>query len=384
MSVHRTAFCAAVLLSTALLSLPATATATPPETTTSLAPIDQAHTFAQIRQGDNISTLLVLALYQDKLSAIDLSAVSGLYSADAFDVISRFDARALDALALQARGLQHVPLKRLLGVGPRGLAHIAAGTNYPEHGKEAGINEAFLFPKLSAATGPRASVTAAPGALLDYEVEVCARFDRELRSVADFEQARKGLFLCGDFSDRATLVRNIKLQNIASGDGFADAKSGADRFPTGPFLVVPRNWEAFLATVSIATHVNGQARQFARAADMIKNLRTIVKETLDEAATRTWSFQGGRISMVARPAIGTDSAVLTGTGEGVVFKEPGPEVIKALMGARDRSAQLAVIERYLAGEADKGIYLQPGNKVRHSSNVLGWIEATVVAPARAR
>ncbi|WP_236478121.1 hypothetical protein, partial [Escherichia coli] len=81
----------------------------------------------------------------------------------------------------------------------------------------------------------------------------------------------------------------------------------------------------------------------------------------------------------ARKAIGTESAVLTGTGDGVVFQEPAPDVIEAVMGAKDRATQLAQIERYLAGEAARRIYLQPGNRVLHSSNYLGWIDATVVA-----
>jgi len=347
-----------------------------------LAPIDQAHTFAQLRASANErdpSTLLVLSLARDGIHAIDLSALSGLHGADAFDVINRFDNAALDALARQPQRARRYPLEQLLGVGPRGLAHVAAGTNYPAHGEETGVEGAFLFPKLSPATGPRMTVASGPGVLLDYEVEVCARFDRELRSMADFEAARKGLFLCGDFSDRATLVRNIDLRNITSGDGFADAKSGADRFPTGPFLVVPRDWKAFLAEITIATHVDGQPRQQARAADMIKDLPTIVRETLNQAGTRSWSYAGGRIPMVARAAIGTDSAVLTGTGDGVVFREPGPEVMKEVMTAKDRTAQLAAIERYLAGEAAKRIYLQPGNRVRHSSNYLGWIDAGVVS-----
>lgn len=369
------------VLSCACLALTAaSASAAPPANAgPALAPLAQAHTFAQVRQGERIHTLLALTLDAGKLTAIDLSAASGLYSPDAFDVIKRFDAAALDGLARQARGTVSHPLERLLGVGPRGLAHIAAGTNYPAHGEEVGMHEVFLFPKLSAAGGPRATVGAAPGALLDYEVEVCARFDRELRSAADFDAARKGFFLCGDFSDRATLVRNIDLRNPASGDGFADAKSGPDRFPAGALLVVPRDWKAFLQGVTIATHVDGRQRQQANAGDMIKDLRAIVDETLSEADTRTWSYAGGRIPMVARKAIGTESAVLTGTGDGVVFQEPEPAVIKAVMGAKDRAAQLVQVERYLAGEAAKRIYLQPGNRVHHSSNYLGWIDATVVA-----
>jgi 2-keto-4-pentenoate hydratase/2-oxohepta-3-ene-1,7-dioic acid hydratase in catechol pathway len=360
--------------------------ATPDLTGIALAPFELAHTFAQVRpagQDNGPATLLVLSLAKDGVKAIDLSAVSGLHGADAFDVIQRFDAAALDALARQPGRARRYPLAGLLGVGPRGLAHIAAGLR--QLGKQEGVVDTGFCAvrRIVGAGGPRASVATAPGMLLDYEVEVCVRFDRELRSMPDFDAARKGLFLCGDFTDRAALVRNIDLKNITSGDGFADAKSGPDRFPTGPFLVVPRDWKAFLAGVTIATHVDGAPRQAARAADMIKDLPTIVRETLSEAGTRTWSYGGGRIPMVARPAIGTDSAILSGTGDGVVFREPGPEVMKDVMTAKDRAAQLAVIERYLAGESAKRIYLQPGNRVRHSSNYLGWIESRVVGAPQA-
>lgn len=385
MSTSRTILSAASLALLASLTLPAAqsmaASAAVPKPM--LAPIDQAHTFAQVLEKGVPRTLLVLALDGERVSAIDLSALSGLHSADAFDVISRFEPRALDALAQAGRGVRDYRVAQLAGVGPRGVAHIAAGTNYPAHGAEVGIGEAFLFPKIAQAGGPRTTVAAAPADLLDYEVEVCARFDRELRSLADFDAARKGFFLCGDFTERATLVRNIDLRNIASGDGFADAKAGGDRFPSGPFLVVPRDWKTFLAGVTIATQVNGTQRQQARAGDMIKDLRAIVGETLDGAATRSWSYRGARIPMVARAAIGTESAVLTGTGEGVIFQEPAPAVMKEVMGASNRAAQQAVIERYLADEAARRIYLQPGQQVRYSSNVLGWIQTTVVAaPAK--
>lgn len=380
MSLNRSLKPTLALILAAALGMPMTAVATE----ISLAPMERAHTFAQIRQGEQMHTLFVTSLNGTTISAIDLSALSGLHSSDAFDVITRFTAVELDGFAKSGKQSRNYSLTRLTGVGPRGLAHIAAGTNYPAHGKEVGHEEAFLFPKISAATGPRSTIHVGAGDLLDYEVEVCARFDREVRSAADFEAARKGLFLCGDYSDRATLVRKLNLRDVGSGDGFPDAKSGPERFPAGPFLVVPKEWKSFLNDVVIETYVNGERRQRAKAGDMIKDLRAIVTETLDSAATRTWAYQGARVPMVGRPAIGTDSAVLTGTGDGVVFKEPSPAVIKELMGAKDRAGQLAVIERYLAGEVDKRIYLQPGNQVRYTSNYLGSIDSQVVAAARAK
>lgn len=345
-----------------------------------LAPIQAAHTFAQVHQGTRIATLLVVALSKDSIRAVDLSALNQHYRADVFDVIGSFTPAELDEHASGPKKIASYPIDQLIGVGPRGLAHIAAGTNYPEHGKETGMDQgAFLFPKLSPAGSPRTEVTTAPGVLLDYEVEVCARFDREVRSLADFDAARKGFFLCGDFSDRATLFRNIDLSNPYSGDGFADAKSGPDRFPTGPFLVVPRDWKRFMQSLTIRTYVDDSLRQSASAGDMIKDLRTIVEETLAEAGTRTWSYRNDRIAMVKRAAIATDSAILTGTAEGVVFQEPGPALIEELMAAKNRGQQLAIIDRYIAEEDAKRIYLQPGGRVRHESNYLGWIDARVVA-----
>lgn len=349
-----------------------------------LAPLAKAHTFAQVPQGDRTSTLFVLKIDGTGVTAIDLSARTGLHSADAFDVIKHFDTAALDELACQPGSTRQYPLADLAGVGPRGIDQIAAGTNYPAHGEEVGVDDAFLFPKKSPAIGPRSALTVAPGMLMDYEVEICARFDRELRAVADFDAARKGFFLCGDYSDRATLIRKVNLKNILSGDGFADAKSGHDRFPVGPFLVVPRDWRAFLQDVRIETYVDGQRRQHASAGDMIKDLRAIVEETLAEAGTRTWSYQDRRIPLVARAAIGTDSAVLTGTGDGVVFKTPDAATMKAVMTAKDRAAQLDVIDAYLAGEIDRRIYLQPGNTVIYTGSHLGAIHTTVIPAATAR
>lgn len=340
-----------------------------------------ALTFAQVDDGGRIATILVLRVGAESVQGIDLSARTHHYASDAFDVVGGLAWDEVARIAAAAEGVQTFPMTRLVGVGPRGLAHIAAGTNYPEHGKETGMDQgAFLFPKFSQATGPADRVEAAPGVLLDYEAEICARFDREIRTVADFESARKGFFLCGDFSDRAALFRGIDLEDPYSGDGFADAKSGPGRFPTGPFLVVPRDWEGFLETLDFQTIVDGEKRQDVRASDMIKDLRTIVAETLAEGSTRTWSYDAGRVPMIRRTAIGTESAVLTGTGDGVVFREPDPALIEELMASRDRDHQLDVIGKYIAAEEASRKYLQPGNLVRYTSNHLGTIETRVVSP----
>ncbi len=284
-----------------------------------------ALTFAQVDDGSRLSTILVVGISNDHVEGINLSSISHHYARDAFDVVAGLSWEKVERIASAKTAVRSFPIAQLVGVGPRGLAHIAAGTNYPEHGEETGMDHGvFLFPKFSQATGPIGQITTAPGVLLDYETEVCARFDREVRTMVDFEASRKGFFLCGDFSDRATLFREINLKNSYSGDGFADAKSGPGRFPTGPFLVVPGNWEAFVAKVNFKTIIEGETRQNVDAADMIKDLHTIVQETLTESPSRSWSYASGRVPMLRRAAVGTESAVLTGTGDGVVFREPDP------------------------------------------------------------
>ncbi|MET0290164.1 MAG: fumarylacetoacetate hydrolase family protein [Pseudoxanthomonas sp.] len=347
-----------------------------------LAPPSEARTFAQVRSFGKLTTLLVVGIEGDAVRGIDLSSPRQHYAADLFDVISDFTDDELEAASEERGRVRQYRLGELLHVGPRGQRHPAAGTNYAEHARETGLEGVFLFPKLSAASPPRTEVATGPGVLLDYEVELCARFDREIRRLEDFDQARKGLFLCGDFTDRATLFKKIRLDDVTSGDGFADAKQGADRFPAGQFLVIPKDWKRFMDRIELRTLVNHATRQSTTAGRMLKDLRTLVGESLDVSNARTWSYREHRIPLLRNGVIGTESAVLTGTSEGVVFQEPAGTVMQALMQAKSRQAQLDVIDAYATAEERRKVYLQPGDTVRYESNYLGRIEATVVAPSR--
>ncbi|VUD46012.1 hypothetical protein TDB9533_00738 [Thalassocella blandensis] len=345
-----------------------------------------ALTFAQTNEDDRRSTILVLDIFENRISGVNLSHLNNNYSENIFDVVAGVGWEEVKEIAKKAKNTKTtfkeevISIAQLIGVGPSGLSHIAAGTNYPEHGKETGMNNgAFLFPKFSAASGPMGSVSADSGILLDYEAEVCARFDREIRSTDDFESARKGFFLCGDFSDRATLMRNINLKNPYSGDGFPDAKSGIGRFPTGPFLVVPKDWKKFLAHLKFNTLVNNEPRQKVNASDMIKDLKTIVLESLAEGSTRTWLFEQARVHMIQGQVIGTEMAILTGTGDGVVFQEPSQDLINQLVAAKNRSQELSIINAYIESEIKLDKYLQPDDTVIYTSNFLGKIETKVTS-----
>ena len=82
----------------------------------------------------------------------------------------------------------------------------------------------------------RSRVDSKPDVLLDYEVELCMRFDRTISSPEDFDAAVKGLFLCGDFTDRGKLIRLVDPDNLDSGRGFSDGKSRVDFYPSGALL----------------------------------------------------------------------------------------------------------------------------------------------------
>lgn len=305
-----------------------------------------ALTFAQVDEGDRIATLLVVRLAPYSVEAVDLSARSGHYARDAFDVIGAMAWEELEALAISREGVREVPVQYLVGVGPRGLVQIATGTGQATivagDSRAATAGAPLLFPKFSQATGPAGEVATAAGMQLEAGAGICARFDREIRSLDDFDAARKGFFLCGDFTDRATLARGIDAQGQDSGDGFTDASSGVGRFPAGPLLVVPRDWRGFLATIRVRTLVDGELRQDRSAAGLSADLRDVVAAALDAGARRTWAFDGGRVPMTRRGAIDTGAAVV-------------------------------------ASESAAGRMLHAGNHVRHASNFLGWIDTRVVA-----
>ena len=91
----------------------------------------------------------------------------------------------------------------------------------------------------------------------------------------DFDTAVKGLFLCGDFTNRNALVELVDPDNLDSGHGFSDSKSGPDFFPTGPFIVVPKDLASFVSNLRMTTSVNQQARQDARGGEMTLDFRQL-------------------------------------------------------------------------------------------------------------
>ena len=114
-----------------------------------LAPPDDAITLARTLDGE---VLLVTAVGEDGVVAVDLGAAGGHSYEDAVDAYTRLGAAGLRALA--AESSENYRWDELgLPLTPR-FPHIAAGTNYRAHARESGRDseEPFLFPKLSTST----------------------------------------------------------------------------------------------------------------------------------------------------------------------------------------------------------------------------------------
>ncbi len=347
-----------------------------------VAPLDEAITLAQFRGSDGQPrTLLVLARDGEQVTGIDLAALSARETADPFKALADANLALLQAASGPALARMTLPIDALLPSAPAGAQHIGTGTNFPEHAREANSGGVFQFPKFGHATSTRTEVRARPGILLDYEVEICVRFDRPVRSLADFDAAVKAFFLCGDFTNRNALIEHADPDNLDSGRGFSDAKSGPDFFPTGPFLVVPRDWNAFVANIRMTTSVNSQPRQDARGREMTLDFRALAEKALSDMEAPRFLYAGGYTKLMRDRAIPADATLMSGTSEGTIFTPPThADFIEAGLayllqgGAFPRRSALDIARQtFIANELAGEHYLQPGDIVRHGSSDLGDI-----------
>lgn len=348
-----------------------------------IAPLDRAVTLAQRRRADgSIATYLVVGLAEGRVRAIDLAELGAEQADDPFAALASLGEDALRPARLAAAPILGFGMGELLPAAGPGAHHIATGTNFTAHAEEAGSDSVFQFPKFGAASPARTTVRADPDILLDYEVELCLRFDRPIASLADFDAATKGLFLCGDFTDRATLARMADPDNLDSGSGFSDAKSRADFFPSGALLVIPRDLDAFVAEERFTTAVNGQPRQDARGGEMTLDFRALMAKALADMDRPRFRYrrENHRLTPGGRVTAGT--VLMSGTAEGVIFTPPTrADVIEGLLDWAGSGARLkardAVVERFIANEQASRHFLQPGDLVEFASAHLGTIAVEV-------
>jgi 2-keto-4-pentenoate hydratase/2-oxohepta-3-ene-1,7-dioic acid hydratase in catechol pathway len=352
-----------------------------------IAPIEEAITLAQyLDESGAIRTLMVLTIEGESINGVDLRELGATNSSDPFEALASIKIAADTAGQSGAYRKISLPIRQLLPSGPRGGRHIGIGTNFPEHAEETSSGSVFVFPKFGAATAARTQVRQLAGVLLDYEVELCMRFDRDIASVDDFDGAVKGVFLCGDFTNRNALVELADPDNLNSGSGFSDAKSGPDYFPTGPFLVIPRDWQSFVASLRMTTSLNNEPRQDARGAEMILNFRELVKKSLEDMSARRFLYKHGRELLANGRKIDNSMAIMSGTSEGVIFTVPTRgDVIEGVVTYlvnggpfSDEGPIDSIKSNFIDNELASGHFLEPGDTVRYGSTYLGNIEVKVV------
>jgi 2-keto-4-pentenoate hydratase/2-oxohepta-3-ene-1,7-dioic acid hydratase in catechol pathway len=272
---------------------------------------ETALTFASTMIDGHPHLLLVVGYADGVARGIDLGR-----DADPFETLRRLGRRELVGIARSgADDAVSYPLATLLPTG-QGTRQVASGTNFREHADEVAVERPFNFPKFGPPTPSVTSVHHRPGMLLDYEVEICARFDRDLATQGDFEAATKGFFLCGDFTDRAVLTRLVSADDVASGSGFSDAKSGPDFFPTGPFLVIPADWQAFVMAERMTAAVDGSPRQDARGAGMTLHFGELATMMVDGGTRRDWQYQGQSVPLIEAGVLPQGAALMSGTPAG--------------------------------------------------------------------
>lgn len=345
-----------------------------------IASLDDAVTLAQVRRTDGrVSTVMVTGFDVDTVQAIDLSRATGSGSTDPFAVLAQVGDGTVAELA--DGEAETIAIADLLPAGGTGTRHLATGTNFPEHAEEASSDAVFQFPKFGPPSPARTTVAGSDDVLLDYEVELCMRFDRPIETAEDFDAAVKGLFLCGDFTDRAQLIRLIDPDNLDSGSGFSDAKSRADFYPSGPFLVVPRDWKTFVADERMMTFVNGDPRQDARGAEMTLDFRALAAKALGDMERPRFLYQGEYYRLSPEPRILGDMTLMSGTAEGVIFTPPSRgDMIEGGLAYLLSGAWLSgadpvpsIIETFIGNELESGHFLQPGDTVEFRSSRLGNI-----------
>ncbi len=351
-----------------------------------IAPLSDARTLASFGdEAGEVVTLLVTGFDGERVSGVDLADLGADRTGNPLLDLASVAETAITEESVANLPLLTVDMADLLPAGPAGERHIGTGTNFPEHAEEANSSSVFQFPKFGKATPARAAIRAEKGILLDYEVELCMRFDRDIASLGDFDAAIKGVFLCGDFTNRNALVELADPGNLDSGFGFSDAKSGPGAYPSGPFVVVPRDWESFVDATRMTTSVNGEPRQDARGGEMTLDFRQLVEKALGDMDEERFLFAGEMFRLASDHRISNDMTLMSGTSEGTIFTPPSRadyiEGILAYVLAGGPFSEAGLVDtvksRFVSNELASGHFLQPGDTVRHDSNVLGNIEVQV-------
>lgn len=349
----------------------------------SVAPLDQALTFARTGDGIAIELWAVGEVGADTLRGFNLTRAYGRDLTDPIDLFleegyAALHARIEEGLAQSPRTIEAANLILPVDLND---SHIAAGTNFAAHAEESEVEEGpFLFTKAVTPT-PSGSAVSAGDALLDYEVELAFV---TLEDAPLPERPRTmGLILSNDFTDRAALMRNLNPDDVTSGEGFTTGKSAPGYLPVGNLFVIPRDLDEFVAQTELKLAVNGQLCQQAPMTDWIWDIDEIFRQ-VDARRDVEWNYQGGKVGLpIVDGAIPARTLVLAGTPDGTIFqgvpaKNMAAGLLRWLAFGWGQSLPDRVIESTIRSGRQSGRYLQPGDQVVIRVERLGTIETPIV------
>lgn len=300
-----------------------------------IAPPDLALTLARVRDGAGLHVLLVDTWQGGRVSGVDLNVALGTVQTDPLVLLREHGYDGLLSAAAGAPVLT-APAEALDIPFEARTRNLAVGLNYREHAEESGLDEPpFLFPKHARPTRADSALAHAGSGLLDYEAELGLVLLDDTATPAD---ARFGLVLANEVTDRWRLVRGFRRNAPMGTTGFADGKSREGFAPLGPLLVIPRDTAAFLQRIELRLYLNGRLRQRERAAAMRWDPWRIVAEVFRQGATR-YEYAGGTEPLLGAGApLPAGTVIFSGTPAGVIFKplnlwnpwlylRPGDEVV---------------------------------------------------------
>jgi 2,4-diketo-3-deoxy-L-fuconate hydrolase len=328
----------------------------------------------------------ILAVLQDdgaQLTGIDLSNELKLYPQHSFDLIRNL---AYDEVLRIINKSSHTIVVNYEDLLPSisGDQHLAIGINYPEHGKETGQVRPFMFPKLLSTDPAVHQLHHTSGWLLDHEVELGIVFPSAVCSDTDLNHILIGFLVVNDFTDRATLMQLMDSKDVTGGKGFPDAKSKTGFLPTGPYMVIPRDWRSFVRELQLQLSVNGELRQRGYARDMVWNIDTIIQRSISVKGESSSYYQNKMVPLFKGDCIPANSIIITGTPSGVVFKAPSKVFITASVikyvftgGFLSRKMHPYILQQYLKRERKNPRYLKPGDQVESWVSFLGRIKTTI-------
>ncbi|GAA4919180.1 fumarylacetoacetate hydrolase family protein [Mucilaginibacter defluvii] len=344
---------------------------------------EEALTLSRFSKDGQIHTLAVLSDNGEQVSGVDLSAALKRYNQNAFDVISGLAFDDVVKIIRSDTANTIVPYQDLLP-SVVGEAHLAIGINYAEHGKETGQVRPFMFPKIVETDPAIHQLKYTKGWLLDHEVELGIVFPSAVCYATDLNHSMIGFLVVNDFTDRATLMRKMDSRNVTGGKGFPDAKSKNGFLPTGPYMVIPKNWRAFVNELHLTLSVNGHIRQSGYAKDMVWNIDKIIERSLSVKGERKSYYQDKMVKLFEGDCIPANSIIITGTPSGVVFNAPAKGFIFGAVakyiftgGFFGNKMHPYILQQYLKKERSNPRYLQPDDHIETSINFLGTIKTTI-------